>query len=97
MSAPTRHPPSDGAHRLAWWLAGDVDGDGARVDALANVGLSAALVARMLSGEVEPDDSVAGAIAHQTDGAVRHDDWLRDGPLGWQDAPRARDGETRHG
>lgn len=85
--APTgQHPPSDGAHRLAWWLA-DID---ARLtwrvhDAVGD------LLTRLLTGEVEPSDELAADFAELTGGAVRPEDWTRGGPLGWADRPYARD------
>lgn len=81
----TRHPPSNGAHRLAWWLArlGDAGFEHLAQDGL----LSFDLIDRLLSGEVEPSDEIASVIARETEGAVLPDDWARGGPLGWLDKP----------
>jgi hypothetical protein len=85
--APTAgHPPSDGAHRLAWWLA---DGGDRRARVAQAVG-SDALIERLLTGAVEPADEISDAIGTATAGAVRPEDWLRGGPLGWGDRPFER-------
>lgn len=82
----TRHPPSDGAHRLAWWLAWQDE----PADRLAEAGVSSVLCQRLLTGEVEPADELAATIAAVTGGAVRPEDWRRGGPLGWTDEPYER-------
>ena len=83
-----RHPPSDGAHRLAWWLAA-ADG---RVRALSvGAQVSAMTIERWLTGDVEPDEAVAAAIARETEGAVLPEDWRRGGPLGWREPPFRRE------
>lgn len=69
----TRHPSSDGAHRLAWWLGEDEW----RHDQLADAGAGSVFVARLLTGEVEPAEEMAATIAAVTAGAVRPADWLR--------------------
>jgi hypothetical protein len=83
----TGHPPSDGAHRLAWWLAEDA----ARPARLELAGVSPTFAERLLTGEAEPIDMVAEQIAAVTGGAVRPDDWMRGGPLGWTERPYARE------
>lgn len=89
-----RHPPSEGAHRLAWWL-GARGADG--FEWLSGFEpLSFDLVDRLLSGEVEPSESVAEVIALATDGAVRSDDWARCGPPGWFDMPFGRAGQQEN-
>lgn len=84
-TAATKHPPSDGAHRLAWWLAPLEDAGFEHLCAHAD--LSFALIDRLLSGEVEPSDELAAVIARETEGAVLPEDWTRGGPLGWLDKP----------
>lgn len=84
---PARHPPSDGAHRLAWWLAA-LEGRGERLRWAQRI--SVKMIDRLLSGEVEPSDELAIAIARETEGAVLPEDWLHGGPLGWLDRPLAR-------
>lgn len=87
-AAPTdAHPPSDGAHRLAWWLGGN----DAHWALLAPALGAPTAIDRLLTGEIEPAEDVAMAIAAVTGGAVRPDDWLHGGSLGWADRPFARD------
>lgn len=84
-----RHPPSNGAHRLAWWLAAESMRPGAiNLPRIINrKRLSVDQLDRLLSGEVEPSDETAAMIARETAGAVLPDDWARGGPLGWLDKP----------
>lgn len=89
----TAHPPSDGAHRLAWWIGEQADGEVA-IEALATaMDAPVSLVDRLLRGAVEPDDGIAAAIAAATGGAVLPGDWMRGGPLGWHERPHARPDE----
>lgn len=89
------HPPSDGAHRLAWHLAesGDAEAEAERV--ARGAGVSPAVLERFLRGDVEPGDFERDAIKLATlggrRGAVLAGDWGRGGPLGWMDAPKARE------
>lgn len=78
-------PPSAGAHRLAWWIAGA----DARVVPLCLL-LGPAMLDRLLSGAVDPAEPQADAIAELTDGAVRFFDWSTPATAGWFDAPAAR-------
>lgn len=82
-------PPSDGAHRLAWWLAA-MTAPLPIVVFTDAIGASSGTVGRLLSGELEPGDDMATAIARVTRGAVLPGDWLRGGPLGWADKPFGR-------
>lgn len=80
-------PPSEGARRLAWWIAGEE----ARVELLIAVtGWAPALIDRLLEGEVVPEGELGAAIAHGTEGAVRPDDWERPATGGWADEPAVR-------
>lgn len=85
----TKGPASEGAHRLAWWLA---DQPGRLTGRRFNeaIGAPSGTVTRLLSGELEPGDDMAMAIARVTRGAVLPGDWLRGGPLGWLDKPFGR-------
>lgn len=88
VTDPKRHPASDGAHRLAWYLA-EIVGDWP--DFLRNAALTTHLLYRLIDGEVEPSDEAAARIEHASGGAVRAGDWQTGGPLRWQDRPFARE------
>ena len=88
----TKHPPSNGAHRLAWWLC-VADGRWEQLELRLDIGL----VDRLLSGEVEPSDELAASIARETEGEVLPEDWNRGGPLGWLDKPRERVAQSSMG
>ena len=87
-------PASDGAHRLAWWIADAPHHDGDANAAVHAVALAAqvspALIDRLLSGEVAPSGLVATGIAAATDGAVRPMDWERHASRAWMDRPVPR-------
>lgn len=86
-----KHPPSDGAHRLAWWLCGEVDLAEAIAQVARDADTNAAMIERWLSGAVEPAEFERARIAVATGGRVLPGDWLRGGPLGWFDRPPVRD------
>ncbi|MBA15546.1 MAG: hypothetical protein CMN73_04235 [Sphingomonas sp.] len=82
------HPPSLGAHRLAWWLGTCWGGQPLAAHFLAkDWGLSADFIERLLMGEVEPTGDIAEQIAASSSGAIPAQDWFRGGPLGWMDFP----------
>lgn len=71
---PEGRPANDGAHRLGWWMGQDE----ARVEALAtHPEVGPEMIDRLLSGEVEPEWSMALAIDIVTLGDVRVGDWQR--------------------
>lgn len=81
---PAGRPANEGAHRLAWWMGQDE----ARVDALAaHPAVGPAMIDRLLSGEVEPDCSMAFAIDVLSWGDVRVGDWQRRTAKDWGERP----------
>lgn len=88
-------PTSEGAHRLAWWLAPIGEAGFERL--AAHAGVSLALINRLLSGEVEPSGAVAIAIARETEGDVLPMDWERETSRGWLDRPHQRDTALQQG
>jgi len=87
--AGTKGPASEGVHRLAWWLA-EQQAAFRLVRFSEAIGAPSGTAQRLLSGELEPGDDMATAIARVTRGAVLPGDWLRGGPLGWTDKPFGR-------
>lgn len=90
------HPPSNAAHRLAWWL-------GERGDRWERfwrgLGVRSSLIEEALRGSWEPGPVERDAIAGLTLGAVTPEDWDRgcclcwsDKPAGWAGPPGARRG-----
>lgn len=89
MTVPTRLPANEGAHQLAWWLAGA--SAPARLRLLrSRAGVSEALARRLLDGSVQPAEPVAVLIAEATEGAVRPEDWEAAASGGWADRPAPR-------
>lgn len=85
-----RHPPSDGAWRLAWHVAEQDDSEAA-IEAICRAcDWAVATFERVLTGELEPADVQRATIERLTAGAVRDADWNRGGPNGWRDRPSRR-------
>lgn len=92
-AAEGRHPASDGAHRLGWWLAElGVEAAVASQAIARRAAISVETLERFVLGDVDPEEHVARIIAMVTAGAVRAEDWDNGGPLRWQQRPWPRDG-----
>lgn len=88
-----RHPASDGAHRLGWWIADFPYFAGARIiRGSSQPAISSELLERIVLGDVEPSEEVAQEIEWATRGAVRSDDWRRGCGLDWRARPAKREG-----
>lgn len=83
-------PANAGAHRLAWWIAGQADGDAAYADLASCGSVPVSLVDRLISGAVEPSAHVAAAVERVTDGAVTWVDWSLPADGGWDERPSPR-------
>jgi hypothetical protein len=86
--------PSDGAHRLAWFVAEAGEPDEAIEDLAAGTMTSVAMFDRVLSGEIVPEGGFAAAIARETEGAVLPGDWNRAASGLWGDRPKPRPFDT---
>jgi hypothetical protein len=84
-------PPSDGAHRLGWWIGAQADGAAAILRITRACETSPALVDRLLSGEIEPAGAVVEQIAIVTSGYVHPHHWDCDASGGWGDEPQPRE------
>ena len=87
MPVVTRQPQSEAQQRLGWWLAGRERSDR---PLWRLIGEQPGTTERLLRGELEPGDEMAGRIEEATGGAVRVADWDRPAPGTWSDRPPER-------
>lgn len=85
-----RHPASDGAHRLGWWIAEQADCAVAAAMVAGVCGVSCNWLERVVLGEIEPGDIERHRIAMATEGMVAPGDWMQGGPLRWREQPGER-------
>jgi hypothetical protein len=82
--------PSDGAHRLAWWIAAGADPEERIEDLAGGIMTALGMIDRLLSGDVVPEGVFAAAIARETEGAALPADWKRPASGPWGDRPLPR-------
>jgi hypothetical protein len=82
--------PSDGAHRLAWWIGQQPDHRTAFDRLASRMGSFCMMIERLLSGEVRPEINDRLAIMAITRGAVQPSDWDRATKAWWFDMPAQR-------
>lgn len=79
------HPPSNGAHMLAWWL--NAGGEDRTARFCQSAGVRAVWLEDVLLGRVDPYGEMRDTIAGLTGGVVPGEEWDRGCMLGWADKP----------
>ena len=77
--------PNEGARKLAWWIGRECAGSVA-VAAL-KLRESAAMLDRLLSGEITPGEPLARNIGERTGRRITRLDWQRRAQGKWSDMP----------
>lgn len=83
-----KHPASNGAHKLGWWIAmGGMLAEQAARNMAMQMGVTPLWLEQVILGVIEPDYEERRALEVVTCGVIAADDFHRGGLLCWMDDP----------